>query len=162
MEKLWTPWRLEYIKSPKSGSCIFCDLPEAHLDKENRILHRGKHCFVIMNAYPYSNGHLMVTPYRHLACVTAINDNETEELWRLTKHCVSVLRKTYSAQGFNIGLNLGKAGGAGYEEHLHNHVVPRWEGDTNFMPVLADVKAMPEHLSAGYDMLLPQFQNISS
>ena len=162
MKKLWTPWRLEYVKSNKSDGCIFCDLPEKHLDKKNRILHRGRHCFIIMNAYPYSNGHLMVTPYRHLACITTINEKETEELWYFTKYCVSVLRKTYSAEGFNIGLNLGKAGGAGYEEHLHNHVVPRWEGDTNFMPVLADVKAMPEHLSAGYDILLPQFQKISS
>ena len=162
MEKLWTPWRLEYIKAPKTGRCIFCDLPKDQQDKENRILHRGKHCFIIMNTFPYSNGHLMVSPYRHLGCVTAIDNEETEELWHFTKHCVSVLRKTYSAQGFNIGLNLGKAGGAGYAEHLHNHIVPRWEGDTNFMPVLADVKAMPEHLSAGYDILLPQFQNIPS
>jgi|TARA_B110000467_G_C18250073_1_gene439892 ATP adenylyltransferase len=162
MEKLWTPWRLEYIKTPKTGSCIFCDLPESQSDRENHILYRGKYCFVIMNAFPYSNGHLMVIPYKHSGCVSAIDDNETEELWRLTKHCVSILRKTYSAQGFNIGLNLGKAGGAGYEEHLHNHIVPRWEGDTNFMPVLADVKALPEHLMAGYDKLLPQFKNITS
>ena len=162
MEQLWAPWRMEYIKSGKDGKCIFCALPPESHDDENLILYRGKYCFVIMNIFPYSNGHLMVCPYQHLDCLTKLDNKETSETWGLVQKCIEVLRSNYQAQGFNIGINLGKAGGAGFEEHVHVHIVPRWIGDTNYMPVIADVKVHPEHLRAGYKKLRPHFPAHSS
>ena len=157
MKQLWAPWRIEYIKSEKDGKCIFCILPSEKKDEENFILQRGEKCFVIMNTFPYSNGHLMVCPYRHLDCVTKFNEKEISETWSFTQKCVEVLRSHYQAHGFNVGLNLGKAGGAGFDEHVHVHIVPRWVGDTNYMPVLADVKVHPEHLRETFEKLRPLF-----
>ena len=161
MKQVWAPWRMEYIKQDKSGECIFCVLPKADKDKKNFILHKGDTCFVIMNVYPYNTGHLMVSPYRHLSCITKMDEKENTELNRLTQKCVEILRTVKSPEGFNIGVNLGKAGGAGFDEHIHMHIVPRWIGDTNYMPVLADTKIHPEHLQATYDSLLPHFQTLS-
>ena len=161
MKQVWAPWRMEYIKQDKSGECIFCVLPKADKDKKNFILHKGDTCFVIMNVYPYNTGHLMVSPYRHLSCITKMDEKENTELNRLTQKCVEILRTVKSPEGFNIGVNLGKAGGAGFDEHIHMHIVPRWIGDTNYMPVLADTKVHPEHLQATYDNLLPHFQTLS-
>ena len=161
MKQVWAPWRMEYIKQAKSGECIFCVLPKADEDKKNFILHKGDTCFVIMNVYPYNTGHLMVSPYRHLSCITKMDEKENTELNRLTQKCVEILRTVKSPEGFNIGVNLGKAGGAGFDEHIHMHIVPRWIGDTNYMPVLADTKVHPEHLQATYDNLLPHFQTLS-
>ncbi len=161
MEQIWAPWRMEYINSEKSGECIFCTLPSAGDDPKNFILHRGPLCFVIMNIFPYNTGHLMVSPYRHLDCITKLDDAETGELNRLTKTCVEILRADKNPEGFNIGINVGKAGGAGFDEHLHMHIVPRWIGDTNYMPVLADTKVHPEHLRATYEKLKPLFQKIT-
>lgn len=152
---------MEYIRQDKSGECIFCVLPKANADKKNFILHKGNTCFVIMNVYPYNTGHLMVSPYRHLSCITKMDEKENTELNHLTQKCVEILRTVKSPEGFNIGVNLGKAGGAGFDEHIHMHIVPRWIGDTNFMPVLADIRVHPEHLQATYDNLLPHFKTLS-
>lgn len=160
MELIWAPWRMKYITQDKSSDCIFCTLPKSSDDKKNFILFRAKSSFIVMNIFPYNNGHLMVSPYRHLACITALSKEESLEIIELTKNCISILRDLSSPDGFNIGLNLGKSAGAGYDEHIHNHIVPRWIGDTNFMPVIAETKVHPEHLQKSYDNLYPHFKKI--
>lgn len=145
MERLWAPWRLEYVQASRSGSCIFC-LGDACADEERLVLFRGQGCFVIMNRFPYSNGHLMVSPMRHVADPGLLDSEELAELQRLTIGCRDLLLQTCQPQGFNIGINLGAVAGAGVTDHLHQHIVPRWAGDTNFMPVLADVRVIPQHL----------------
>ena len=161
MENLWAPWRMEYIRSDKSGECIFCTGPEAGDDREKKILYRGQHSFVVINIYPYSNGHLMVSPYRHVDCVTGLNNDELVEMARLIQESTAILRQSSNPDGFNIGYNIGKSGGAGFDAHIHAHIVPRWTGDVNFMAVLEDVKVIPEHLEETYDRLLPLFQNLT-
>lgn len=151
MENIFAPWRMAYIqvsKDPKG--CIFCDFPKEDDDEERLILHRGKLCFVIFNAYPYNPGHLMVAPYRHTAEYERLSDEEMLEMNRLGGRCISVLKKVMDPHGFNMGINLGKVAGAGFDGHLHLHIVPRWNGDTNFMPVLADVRVVAEDLSVTY------------
>jgi len=150
---------MEYIGGPKSDDCIFCTLPRENEDLKNKILFRGPTCFVILNIYPYSNGHLMVAPYRHLPCLTRLSAEELQESHRLTQLCVEILREEYNPDGLNLGYNIGKAAGAGFDEHLHAHIVPRWMGDTNFMPVLSEVKVHPEHLLATFERLRPRFEN---
>ncbi|MEC7641359.1 MAG: HIT domain-containing protein [Nitrospinota bacterium] len=157
MDSVWAPWRMEYIEKEKEDECIFCVLPQAQDDEKNYILYRGPLCFVIMNTFPYNNGHLMVTPYRHLNCLTLLTKEESAEMGQLIRKCIERLKKLYSPDGFNTGTNLGKAGGAGFDQHLHTHIVPRWIGDTNFMPVLAETKVHPQHLRAGYEKLAPLF-----
>ncbi len=152
---------MEYIVKDKSEECVFCVLPKAKEDKKDKILFRGAECFVVMNIFPYNNGHIMVSPYRHLSCLTLLNEKELLEMTRLTQKSLESLREVYKPDGFNVGFNIGKAAGAGYDEHLHNHIVPRWVGDTNFMPMLADTKVHPEHLEATYESLCPIFQKIS-
>lgn len=147
MERLWAPWRLEYVQAPRSGSCIFC-LGEETEDESRLVLHRGRHCFIIMNRFPYSNGHLMVAPFRHVADPGLLTAGEVAELHEFTVLCRNLLLKTCKPQGFNVGMNLGEAAGAGVIDHLHQHIVPRWVGDTNFMPVFADVRVIPQHLEA--------------
>jgi ATP adenylyltransferase len=148
-EQLWAPWRLEYVASAGSDSneCIFCAKQAAGDDDASLIVHRGSSCFVVLNLYPYSNGHLMVAPYRHIARPAELDAGERAELWELMTQGIAALEESMAPHGFNAGLNLGRVAGAGVEDHLHLHVVPRWNGDTNFMPVLADVRVMPEHLS---------------
>jgi ATP adenylyltransferase len=160
MKQIWAPWRMEYIKKDKSGECIFCNLPKAGDDKNNFILFKGIYCFIIMNIYPYNTGHLMIVPYRHCACITELDTDESMELNELTKRSIQILRKVNTPDGFNVGFNLGKSAGAGYDEHIHNHIVPRWTGDTNFMPVLADIKIHPENLEQSYKKLVPHFKKI--
>ncbi len=160
MKKIWAPWRMEYITQDKSDECIFCSLPKTEDDKKNFILFRGEYCFVIMNIFPYNNGHLMVSPYRHLACLTKLDSNESLEITELTKNCIQILRDSSTPDGFNVGFNLGKSAGAGYDEHIHNHIVPRWTGDTNFMPVIAETRVIPEHLQKTYEGLVPSFKKI--
>jgi len=147
MERLWAPWRLEYVQGTGSNGCIFC-LGDASDDEARLVLHRGQHCFIIMNRFPYSNGHLMVAPLRHVADPGLLDAAEVAELHRLTTLCREILREVCKAQGFNIGMNLGAVAGAGVTDHLHQHIVPRWAGDTNFMPVFADVRVIPQHLEA--------------
>jgi len=147
MERLWAPWRLEYVQGTGSSGCIFC-LGDASDDEARLVLHRGQHCFIIMNRFPYSNGHLMVAPLRHVADPGLLDAAEVAELHRLTTVSREILREVCKAQGFNLGMNLGAVAGAGVTDHLHQHIVPRWAGDTNFMPVFADVRVIPQHLQA--------------
>jgi ATP adenylyltransferase len=154
MEQLWAPWRLEYIeKGAKQPGCIFCEKPRGG-DAENLIIHRGERAYVLLNLYPYSNGHVMVAPYRHVADPGDLEGDERAEMWSLLDASLRALRTAMEPHGFNAGMNLGRVAGAGVEDHVHLHVVPRWNGDTNFMPVLADVKVMPEHLSRTRDRLV--------
>jgi ATP adenylyltransferase len=146
-ERLWAPWRLEYVQGgADAGGCVFCDAADGG-EREELVVHRGERAFVVMNLYPYSNGHLMAAPYRHVASPGDLDDGERAELWALLDRSVRALTAAMAPHGFNAGLNLGRVAGAGVEDHLHLHVVPRWNGDTNFMPVLADVKVMPEHIT---------------
>ncbi len=160
MKKMWAPWRIEYILSPKPSGCIFCDKPKESKDDENFILYRGKHSFIIMNYYPYNNGHLMVVPYRHLSDITLLNDEKNKEISSLIQTSVSIIRKTMNAEGFNIGMNLGKTAGAGIDEHIHYHIVPRWNGDTNFMPVAGNSKVISQGLYETWETLLPHYQDL--
>jgi ATP adenylyltransferase len=160
MKQLWAPWRMEYIKSDKSDDCIFCSLPKESDDAENHILYRGQSAFVIMNIFPYNSAHLMVSPFRHIDCLTKQSSDESSELNQLTQKCIEILRGVINPEGFNVGYNIGKAAGAGYDEHIHCHIVPRWIGDTNFMPVLGETKVHPEHLKTTYNKLLPHFKNL--
>ena len=159
MEKLWAPWRMAYIEiADRSDGCVFCVKPAQERDREELILHRGATCFVIMNLFPYNNGHVMIVPYRHTADLPGLSLEEQAEMMALTGHCVQALAGAFRPEGFNIGMNLGRTAGAGIAEHLHMHVVPRWNGDTNFMPVLADTRVLPDALYAGYDKLHAAFQ----
>jgi ATP adenylyltransferase len=147
-ERLWAPWRLEYIQqADELEGCVFC-LAAAGPDADTLVVHRGVHAFVLLNRFPYSAGHLLVAPYRHVAEFGELSDEEALELHRLAESGMAALAETFAPQGYNVGWNLGRIAGAGVVDHVHLHVVPRWAGDTNFMPVLADVKIMPEHLSA--------------
>lgn len=159
MEQLWAPWRLAYITGEKVEGCIFCIFPKQDDDRKNHILYRGKYAYVIMNAFPYSNGHLLVIPYNHIGNINELTDNESLEMMQLTQKCCKALKAVYNPDGFNVGMNLGRAAGAGIEEHVHIHVVPRWNGDTNFMPVFAEVKVIPEELEVTYDKLKPFFED---
>ena len=160
MKQLWAPWRMEYIKSDKSNECIFCTLPASNNDEKNYILFKGTHSFVIMNTFPYNSAHLMVSPYRHINCITKQNETERNENIELTHECIKILRAVIEPDGFNTGYNIGKAAGAGYDEHIHCHIVPRWEGDTNFMPVLGEIKVHPEHIRSTYEKLHPHFKKL--
>ncbi|GAB4342483.1 MAG: HIT domain-containing protein [Calditrichia bacterium] len=157
MENLWAPWRMEYIEQAANGSgeqgCIFCNRLEQSDDEKNLILFRGKNAFVIMNRFPYNNGHLMVVPNRHTGELTEVNPDEAAEMFKLVQLCLQALRKTMSPHGFNVGMNLGRVAGAGIEDHLHYHIVPRWNGDTNFMPVLGNTKVISESLEKSYGKL---------
>ena len=143
---LWAPWRLEYIEqADEQPGCIFC-AAAAGEDDGGLVVHRGRTAFVLLNKFPYASGHLMVAPFRHGGDLTALTDEELVEIHRLAGAGIGALTETFSPQGYNLGWNLGRVAGAGAVDHVHLHVVPRWAGDTNFMPVLADVKVLPEHL----------------
>ncbi|HEY3780342.1 MAG TPA: HIT domain-containing protein [Fimbriimonadaceae bacterium] len=153
-ERLWAPWRLSYIeKATPQGGCIFVDLPASDNDRENLILYRGKTAFVMLNGFPYTNGHLMVAPYKHTADMNELDDDELLEINKLVALTLNWLKKAYQPNGFNIGVNLGNAAGAGIPSHIHWHIVPRWEGDTNFMGVVGDVRVLPQSLQDSYDRL---------
>ncbi|RPJ06466.1 MAG: HIT domain-containing protein, partial [Deltaproteobacteria bacterium] len=139
MESLWAPWRMDYILGEKEKGCFFCRRPAEERDEENLILLRGREAFVMMNKFPYNNGHLMIVPNRHCVDMEDLTDGESSELFDLMKISVKVLKSALRPHGFNLGINIGTAGGAG-EAHLHFHIVPRWTGDTNFMPVIGETK----------------------
>ncbi|NNE67662.1 MAG: HIT domain-containing protein [Pyrinomonadaceae bacterium] len=160
MDVLWSPWRYSYIKSDKESgtACIFCDLlNDPASDEEKYILHRAGHNFVILNIYPYIGGHLMIVPYQHLENVSAAGKDETDELMDLTKKTEEILREVYEPQGINIGMNLGKAAGAGVANHFHMHVLPRWIGDANFMTAIGETRTVPESLQTTYEKLAGRF-----
>jgi len=163
MEQLWAPWRGEFISHKALEGCIFCQFPAEEgeeADRRNLILGRSKHSFAILNKYPYNNGHLMVIPRRHIAELPAVPADELADLNQLLQRSVAILGRVYLPAGMNIGMNLGRVAGAGIADHLHWHVVPRWAGDTNFMPVIAETKVMIEHLMQSYDKLRPEFQKL--
>jgi ATP adenylyltransferase len=164
MERIWAPWRIDYIVGgAKEPGCIFCTKPVSDRIDENLIVHLADGAFTMMNKYPYNGGHVLVAPYRHVSDPCNLSPEDNSLLIQEVCRAVQVIRKLMKAEGFNIGINLGAAAGAGIEEHLHYHVVPRWNGDTNIMPVLADVRVIPEHLlstckrlRAGFDRLFPE------
>lgn len=154
MQRLWAPWRAKYIVGNcKRKGCLFCEKLKERKDEENYILFRGKHCMVMLNAYPYNNGHLMIAPYRHICSIEELSKEETEEVMEVLFEMVRVVKEVLHPEGFNIGINLGKAGGAGIIDHLHLHIVPRWVGDSNFMLTLSETKVISEALSKTYHKL---------
>lgn len=158
---LWAPWRMEYILGPKPDTCVLC-LPQDDLsdDEERLVLYRGKTAFVIMNKFPYNNGHIMVAPLRHVMDLPLLTSEESMEITVLLQQCTSILREYFHPQGINIGLNLGEAAGAGIRDHLHFHIVPRWNGDSSFMAVMSETRVIPEHLASTYTKLKPLFARI--
>lgn len=147
-DPLWAPWRLDYVSTARyQEGCVFCLAASAPAG-ESLVVHRGESAFVLLNRFPYSSGHLMIAPFRHLGDIAGLSDEEASEIHALTVRALGVLGAAYQPDGFNIGWNLGVSAGAGVVDHVHEHVVPRWQGDTNFMPVLADVRVVPEHLQA--------------
>jgi ATP adenylyltransferase len=160
VQQLWAPWRLEYVSGDRPQGCVLCAKADDETDEKALIVHRGDSCYVVLNLYPYNNGHLMVVPYRHVATLTELNQDERHESLDLIERATVVLGSTMGCEGFNVGLNLGSAAGAGIEQHLHWHVVPRWGGDTNFMPVIADVKVMPQHLATTWTLVRDEFTAI--
>ncbi len=145
MDRLWTPWRMEYLTSEKPADCVLCRSLTGE-DVANHVVHRGAHSFIILNLYPYNNGHIMVVPNRHVASLELLSPDELLSLMQMVNLGLAALRNSMSPEGFNIGVNLGKAAGAGIDAHVHVHIVPRWQGDTNFMPILADTRVIPESL----------------
>ena len=157
MKYIWAPWRIQYIRGEKPAGCILCTKPAEDNDKENYLLYRGKKNFIMMNAYPYNPGHLLVAPYRHTANLEELTAAERNEHFELVSRSIQVLKEVFKPGGFNIGANLGRVAGAGIEDHFHSHIVPRWNGDTNFIPVLADVRVIPQALAETYDTLRGKF-----
>jgi len=155
MQRIVAPWRMAYIMSDKKEGCVFC---ENSIRDTCYVLHEGKEAFVIMNRYPYTNGHLLVAPRRHVSDLEALTDDESREIFDLARVCVGILKRAFKPDGFNIGINLGKAGGAGVDDHVHLHVVPRWSGDTNFMTTLAETRVIPEDVDRTCEILLPFFR----
>ena len=156
-QRLWAPWRLDYIRGPKSDECIFCTKPALEDDRGAYIVARGESCFVMLNAFPYNNGHLMVSPYDHVPSIEDLGDGTLLELMGLTRRSLGALRDAYGPEGFNIGINQGKVAGAGMEEHVHLHVVPRWGADTNFMPVVGSTRVLPQSLDDSWRELNERF-----
>lgn len=160
MDVLWSPWRYEYIKSGESGDkpsspdCVFCAIQtDPSRDEQNFILYRGAHNFVVLNIYPYVSGHLMIIPYEHQSDLFAIAKETSDELMDLTKRCQQAIGEVYTPNGFNLGMNLGKAAGAGVAGHLHMHIMPRWIGDVNFMTAVGETRTIPEDLRTTYEKL---------
>jgi len=159
MKSIWAPWRIEYIEAERGGECVLCTKPLEHNDCENLILHRGKTVYIIMNRYPYSNGHLMAVPYRHVSKLGELDGEEKLEIMNATSLALDLLRD-FDPDGFNVGINIGRVAGAGIEDHLHFHIVPRWTGDANFMPVIGNVRVMPEYLEQTYCKLSKRLKEI--
>ncbi len=144
MDRLWAPWRMEYLMSDKVDGCIFCDKPAENDDRKNFILLKSEHSFIMLNAYPYNNGHLMIAPFRHVASLNELSSSERADLMETVAAAEAVLMRAYDPQGMNVGINMGHCAGAGVPGHVHVHIVPRWEGDTNFMPVVGRTRVLPE------------------
>lgn len=155
---MWAPWRIEYIKAEKEKGCVFCQALTTH---DELTLYKGRTTQVVMNKFPYINGHLLVAPIRHLSRLDELTRQEMQDLLATVERAVHIEKRVMNPDGFNVGLNLGKVAGAGIEEHLHFHVVPRWFGDTNALTVFADIRVIPEHLKATYDSLKPFFAELS-
>ena len=153
MDRLWAPWRIGYVLGDRPEGCIFCDKSDAGDDDDELILNRGEFSYVLMNAYPYNNGHLLIAPYEHVADIAQLSEEQLVDMMRLTRRAVGALKAAMYPDGFNVGFNIGRVAGAGIEEHVHLHIVPRWNGDTNFMPVLAETRVVPQSLRECYELL---------
>jgi len=161
MKALWAPWRMEYILSDQEkGECIFCPGDDRNQDEARLILYVGSMSMVMMNRFPYINGHLLVAPVRHGPDLDFLTDEEMLDLLSMVRKSIAILRKEMNPEGFNVGLNLGRVAGAGVEEHVHFHIVPRWNGDTNYMTVFGEVRVIPEHIEKTYHKLLPHFRGL--
>jgi ATP adenylyltransferase len=159
-QRIWAPWRLPYVTNASKDAeaeCIFCTKSAEDNDEANLIVHRGERCFVILNLFPYTNGHLMIAPYDHLPTLQELDGDTVAEVMSLAQRAMVVLDQRYEPQGYNVGVNQGRVAGAGYDGHIHLHVVPRWAGDTNYMPVLADTRVMPQSLEQSYETLKGAF-----
>jgi ATP adenylyltransferase len=159
VEHLWAPWRIRYIQVEKPEGCILCDKPVEDKDTQNYLLYRGQNNFIMLNSFPYNTGHLMVAPYRHVASLEELTDAELHEHFEIVQRSIKIIRQVYKPDGFNVGINMGKVAGAGIDDHMHTHIVPRWQGDTNFMPVMADIKIVNEALAETYQRLKEKFLN---
>lgn len=161
-QRIWAPWRLAYVKDASRDveqGCIFCVKPAEQDDEANLIVHRGETCFVILNLFPYTNGHLMVAPYEHLGSIADLDAATSAEMMMLAQRSIAVLDDAYAPHGYNVGFNQGRVAGAGVEHHIHMHVVPRWGGDTNFMPVLGDTRVMPQTVEQTFEALRGTFDD---
>ena len=158
LDRLWTPWRMSYVGTGRPEGCIFCVKPSEHRDEQHLILGRSQRAYVLLNLYPYNSGHLMVVPYLHTGDLATLPSEIGAEVLALTQQAIAALTAEYRPQGFNVGLNLGEVAGGSVSAHLHLHVVPRWGGDTNFMPTTADTKVLPETLDQTYRRLRPHFK----
>lgn len=160
MKKLWAPWRMKFIQQIDKSVCIFCEKPSLNKDEENYIIYRGKYSYIIMNIYPYSNGHIMIAPYAHKAGMEDLNEEELLEIMKLAQLSIRAIKQKMNPEGFNLGMNLGKVAGAGFDSHLHLHIVPRWQGDTNFMPIIGQTKVMSEFLEETYKKLIEGLKEV--
>lgn len=163
MDRLWAPWRVKYIEKGNVDGCIFCVKPGETGDKDacNYIVERGEHAFVLMNLYPYVGGHTMIAPYKHTGTLEDISEEEAGEMFDLVKKTVKAMRLTFEPDGFNVGMNIGEAAGAGFGDHVHIHIVPRWAQDTNFMPVLTDTRVISEALDETYERLVKTWKSLT-
>jgi ATP adenylyltransferase len=157
---LYSPWRMDYILGEKADDCVMCRYQQLGSDEENLILYRAKHCFVMLNRYPYNNGHLMIIPYAHKSCLSDLDIETWREMSEVLRSTESILRNLYKCDGINIGMNLGCAAGAGIADHLHVHVVPRWTGDSNFMSVVCGERVIPESFESAFFRLQPEFAKL--
>ena len=161
MKVLWAPWRMKYIIDEENGDgCIFCTGEDRSEDEERLILYVGSRTMVMMNRFPYINGHLLVAPVRHVPGLDPLSDEESLDILLMVRKSIEILKKTMHPEGFNVGLNLGRVAGAGMEEHMHFHIVPRWKGDTNYMTVLGEVRVIPEHIGETFKKLRPYFDDL--
>ena len=160
MDRLWAPWREKFILCEKEPGCFLCRTSREKQDRKNLILFRGEKCFVILNRYPYNNGHLMIAPFRHVGKLEELRDEELTEIWKTAQLCVRALKSGLKPKGINLGMNLGKVSGAGVGDHIHLHIVPRWQGDTNFMPIFAETKVISVGLSNTYRLLKKELRGI--
>lgn len=159
MENLWSPWRMKYVTdNEKPGECIFCSYPKMKDGIDNLIVHRGDSAFVILNRYPYTSGHAMVVPYQHVASIEELTPAIRAEMMEMVNETLGVLRRVYQPEGFNVGINMGSAGGAGIAEHAHVHIVPRWAGDTNFMSTTSETRVIPEDLRVTYERIASEWK----
>jgi ATP adenylyltransferase len=160
MNHIWSPWRMEYLEdNNKEDGCVFCIAQEIQDSAENLIAYRGERAYVILNRYPYTSGHIMVNPFEHVSTLEDLDPETRAEMMELTSRCTTVLRGIYRPQGFNVGINMGEAAGAGVLGHVHIHIVPRWNGDTNFMSTLGQTRVLPEALEDTYERIKNGFQN---
>ena len=156
-DNLWAPWRMQYVTNPNKGKNIFLEKSKSENDRENLVLYRASKSFILMNLYPYNNGHLMIAPYEQYNDMTYVDSDTLNEIMQLTQQSIQILKDKLKSDGFNFGLNMGKAAGAGIDEHLHFHIVPRWIGDSNFMPIVGQTEVIMQGLYDTYDLLKPEF-----